>query len=177
MIVRAFYCDNIIRRESVHITDITKKISDGSDLSIEEITDLFNVPLFSSESFQIQAAAREKSEKACNGLAEVHAQFGMISEARMAHILGVVRLAVGIDVPGHCTHEPSIMAATTGGANLLWAKSGSNPRDTEKDTEGYRGWTVKNCKNVFTESEWSILDGPSKFSLSVAQSCLDNVEK
>lgn len=326
----------------MNITDITKKISDGAELSREEITDLFNVPLFSSESFLIQAAAREKSEKACNGLAEVHAQFGlnvgpcpvncifcsfakchgiftenselpveeaiartkrfeedganaicimatghypfkkyievsrevrknlknetvlyanvgdlspaqakelkdaghtgiyhvvrmgegidtpmspkrrletianakeaglfvgtciepigpehsvdelvektimsrdvkpvfsgamrrvpipntekagygMVSEARMAHILGVVRLAVGLDVPGHCTHEPGIMAAAMGGANLLWAESGSNPRDTEKDT--YRGWTVKSCRNVYTEAEWRILDGPSK---------------
>jgi biotin synthase len=347
------------KEEEMTVTEITEKSMDGAELSREEITTLFNIPLFSRESFQIQSTAREKSERACNSLAEVHAQFGlnvgpcsinclfcsfakcngifdenselsveeavartkrfeedganaicimatghypfkkfieasrevkrnlneetvlyanvadlspaqakelkdsghagiyhvvrmgegidtpmspqrrmetirnaqeaglfigtcvepigpehtveelvektvmtrdikpifsgamrrvpipntakakygMVSEARMAHILGVVRHAIGLDVPGHCTHEPSIMAATTGGANLLWAESGSNPRDTEKETEGYRGWTVKSCRNVFTESEWGILDGSSQFSGNETQRSMENITK
>lgn len=49
------------------------------------------------------------------------------------------------------------------GANLLWAEAGANPRDTEKETEGKRGMTVKECIKVFEEAEWHVLQGPSKF--------------
>ena len=90
------------------------------------------------------------------------ASFGIVSEAKMAHILGVVRLALGNNIPGNCTHEPNVIGAAAG-ANLLWAETGSNPRDTEEDTSGKRGMTVEDCKNVFREAEWDILSGPSLF--------------
>ncbi|MCG2722776.1 MAG: radical SAM protein [Thermodesulfovibrionales bacterium] len=90
------------------------------------------------------------------------AKYGIVSEARMAHILAVVRLALGYDIPGNCTHEPNVIGAAAG-ANLLWAEAGSNPRDTEKETEGKRGMTVKECVTVLEEAEWKILQGPSKF--------------
>jgi biotin synthase len=94
------------------------------------------------------------------------AQYGIVSEAKMAHILAVVRLALGYDVPGNCTHEPNVIGAAAG-ANLLWAEAGSNPRDTEKETEGKRGLTVKDCIRVLEEAEWKVLKGPSKFYGSV----------
>jgi len=90
------------------------------------------------------------------------ALFGIVSEAKMAHILSVVRLALGYDVPGNCTHEPNVTGASAG-ANLLWAEAGANPRDTEKETEGKRGMTVKECARVLQEAEWKMLQGPSKF--------------
>ncbi|MEI8354781.1 MAG: radical SAM protein [Deltaproteobacteria bacterium] len=90
------------------------------------------------------------------------APHGMVSEARMAHILAVVRLAVGFNTPGNCTHEPNVIGAAAG-ANLLWAESGSNPRDTEEKTEEKRGMTVQDCMMVFREAEWQVLQGPSKF--------------
>ena len=90
------------------------------------------------------------------------AQYGIVSEARMAHILAVVRLSLSSDVPGNCTHEPNVIGAAAG-ANLLWAEAGSNPRDTEKETEGKRGMTVKDCIRVLKEAEWQVLQGPSKF--------------
>jgi biotin synthase len=90
------------------------------------------------------------------------AQYGIVSEAKIAHILAVVRLALGYDVPGNCTHEPNVIGAAAG-ANLLWAEAGANPRDTEKETEGKRGMTVKECIKVFEEAEWHVLQGPSKF--------------
>jgi biotin synthase len=90
------------------------------------------------------------------------AQYGIVSEAKMAHILAVVRLALGYNVPGNCTHEPNVIGAAAG-ANLLWAEAGSNPRDTEKETEGKRGMTVKDCITVLKEAEWHVLQGPSKF--------------
>jgi len=90
------------------------------------------------------------------------ASYGMVSEARMAHILAVVRLALGYSTQGNCTHEPNVMGAVAG-ANLLWAETGSNPRDVEKDTERKRGMAVKDCAAIFTEAEWKVLSGPSKF--------------
>ncbi len=89
------------------------------------------------------------------------AGYGIVSEAKMAHVLAVVRLALGYDIPGHCTHEPGVIAAASGGANLLWAETGSNPRDTEKDT--VRGRTVGDCGDILKEAEWDILSGASKF--------------
>ncbi len=90
------------------------------------------------------------------------AEYGIVSEAKMAYILAVVRLALGYDIPGNCTHEPNVIGAAAG-ANLLWAEAGSNPRDTEKETEGKRGMTVKECMRVLEEAEWKVLQGPSKF--------------
>jgi biotin synthase len=90
------------------------------------------------------------------------AEYGIVSEARMAHILAVVRLALGHDIPGNCTHEPNVIGAAAG-ANLLWAEAGANPRDTEKETEGKRGMTVRDCIRVLEEAEWKVLQGPSKY--------------
>ncbi len=94
------------------------------------------------------------------------AKYGMVSEAKMAHILAVVRLALGYEIAGHCTHEPGVIAAASGGANLVWAETGSNPRDTESDTEGRRGRTVNDCRNILKEAEWEALNGVSKFCSS-----------
>ena len=80
----------------------------------------------------------------------------------MAHILAVVRLALGHATPGNCTHEPNVIGAAAG-ANLLWAETGSNPRDIEKETEGKRGMSVQQCRQIFKEAEWNVLSGPSKF--------------
>jgi biotin synthase len=90
------------------------------------------------------------------------AQYGIVSEARMAHILAVVRIALRYEIPGNCTHEPNVIGAAAG-ANLLWAETGSNPRDIEKETEGRRGMSVQQCKKIFQEAEWAVLSGPSKF--------------
>jgi len=89
-------------------------------------------------------------------------RYGTVSEVRMAHILGVIRLATGYDIPGNCTHEPNVIGVTAG-ANLIWAETGSNPRDTENDTEDKRGMDVQQCREIFKEAEWNVLSGPSKF--------------
>ncbi len=90
------------------------------------------------------------------------AESDIVSEARMAHILAVVRLALGYDTKGNCTHEPNVIGAAAG-ANLLWAEAGANPRDTEKDTERNRGMTVADCREVYAEADLDVLDGPSVF--------------
>ncbi len=90
------------------------------------------------------------------------ASHGMVSEARMAHILAVVRLSLGYAIEGNCTHEPNVAGAAAG-ANLLWAETGSNPRDVAKETERKRGMTVSECVRIFAEAEWKVLSGPSHF--------------
>lgn len=87
---------------------------------------------------------------------------GMISELRMAQIVAVTRLAVPRGVPGNCTHEPCTLGAMAG-ANLFWAEIGANPRDTEERTETGRGYTVARCRNLFHESGWDVLNGPTYF--------------
>jgi Biotin synthase and related enzymes len=83
---------------------------------------------------------------------------GMLNYGRMGHILAAVRLATGYDMAGNCTHEPNHIG-TLAGANLLWAEVGSNPRDVEANT--VRGWTVERCHDVFKETGWEVLEGPS----------------
>ena len=58
-------------------TEIVRKSLDGTALKAEKIVQLFRIPLFSRESAMILSAAREKSERASNSLAEVHAQVGL----------------------------------------------------------------------------------------------------
>jgi biotin synthase len=85
---------------------------------------------------------------------------GTISEYRMAYLVAVVRLAMGPEVRGNCTHEPNLLGAASG-ANLFWAEVGSNPRDTEEETSGSRGRDVAACREMFREADWELLEGPS----------------
>lgn len=87
--------------------------------------------------------------------------FGKISEARMAHIVAVVRLAVGYEVGGNCTHEPNVLGVAAG-ANLLWAEAGSNPRDTVNDTEASRGHDMARCREILSEANTELIRGPSR---------------
>jgi len=87
-------------------------------------------------------------------------RYGMISEYRLAFLVAVVRLAMGREVVGNCTHEPNLLGATTG-ANLFWAEAGTNPRDTEAETSKGRGMDVKSCMGLFRQADFDILEGPS----------------
>ena len=88
--------------------------------------------------------------------------YGMISELKNAHIMAVVRLAMGYGVPGNCTHEPSVIGAVAG-ANLLWAESGSNPRDVVENTENSRGFDTNRCRQIYAEAEWKVRTGASLY--------------
>ncbi len=90
------------------------------------------------------------------------AKRGVISELRMAQIVAVTRLGMPDSVMGNCTHEPCTLGAIAG-ANLFWAEVGANPRDIEEKTEEGRGGTVSDCRSIFRESNWDVLDGPSRF--------------
>ncbi len=127
----------------------------GKEHSVDELVEKTIItreikPAFSGAMRRIPIPGTEKEK------------YGKLSEAKMAHIVAVVRLATGYSIPGNCTHEPNVISISAG-ANLIWAESGSNPRDTEKDTEGKRGLTVQQCRELFNEAEWKVLTGPSKF--------------
>jgi biotin synthase len=87
-------------------------------------------------------------------------KFGMISEYRMAFLVAVVRLAMGREVIGNCTHEPNLLGAASG-ANLFWAEAGANPRDTKAETSKGRGWDVGSCTRLFQEADFEVREGPS----------------
>jgi biotin synthase len=87
-------------------------------------------------------------------------KYGMISEYHMAFLVAVVRLAMGKDVIGNCTHEPNVLGATSG-ANLFWAEVGTNPRDTKIETSKGRGFDVMSCIEMFNEADFDMLQGPS----------------
>lgn len=86
---------------------------------------------------------------------------GMISELRMAQIAAVTRLAMPRSVMGNCSHEPGTVPII-GGANLLWAEVGANPRDTKEKTEEGRGYSVPTIRKLFKETEWQTLEGASR---------------
>ena len=88
------------------------------------------------------------------------AKYGMISEYRLAYLVSVVRLSMGINLNGNCTHEPNLLGPTTG-ANLFWAEVGTNPRDIEAETSEGRGLDVETCRIIFKEADFEILKGPS----------------
>ncbi len=90
------------------------------------------------------------------------AKRGMISELRMAQIVAVTILGTPDSVKGFCTHEPCTLGALAG-ASLLWAETGSNPRDVLEKTEKGRGLGVEECKKIYRESEWDVLQGPSYY--------------
>ena len=127
----------------------------GSEHSIEELVEKTIInreaePVYSGSARRIPIPGSELEK------------YGIVSEARMAFILAVVRLAIPMSVPGNCTHEPNVIGAFAG-ANLLWAESGANPRDTREDTEGQRGMSVSDCRTILEEAEWKVRKGPSKF--------------
>ncbi len=90
------------------------------------------------------------------------AKRGIISELRLAQIVAITRLAMPRSVKGNCSHEPGTVPII-GGANLLWAEVGANPRDIKEKTEEGRGYSAAAIQNLFSETEWQTLDGSSRF--------------
>jgi biotin synthase len=125
----------------------------GPEHSIEELTDKI---LLGREMGPCFSGAMRRINIPGSPLA----RHGMISEYRLAFLVAVVRLAMGREVIGNCTHEPNLLGATTG-ANLFWAEAGTNPRDTEAETSKGRGMGVTSCMELFRQADFDILRGPS----------------
>ncbi|WP_258360356.1 radical SAM protein [Moorella sulfitireducens (nom. illeg.)] len=85
---------------------------------------------------------------------------GMIDEERQAYILAVIRLSTQQEMIGMCWHEPSAVGSRAG-ANIMWAETGSSPRDTHEDCERTRGRSVAEVRKMYLDTGWAVLDGPS----------------
>ena len=96
----------------------------------------------------------------------VFEQYGNISYGRLATLTAAISLATGPDIKGNCTHEPSQLCAQAGG-NIIWAERGSSPRDVTAETT--RGLTVADCRAIYRETDWDILEGPSKIYPAATQ--------
>ena len=125
----------------------------GPEHSIEEIAEKILIgreinPCFSGAMRRISIPGSELE------------QHGMISEYRLGFLVAVVRLAMGKDLIGNCTHEPNLLGAVSG-ANLFWAEVGTNPRDTETETSRGRGLNVKSCIDMFRGADFDVQKGPS----------------
>ena len=84
---------------------------------------------------------------------------GTISELELAKIVAVVRLVMDDSVRAHCTHEPNLPSLLAG-ANLVWAESGSNPRDLKEETTKGRGLTAAGCGQLLREAGYQVQGGP-----------------
>jgi len=83
---------------------------------------------------------------------------GQISELRLAQVTAVVALATLAypETRSIAVHEPNLLGLTAG-ANSIYAETGANPRDTEKNTAGHRGRSIKDCKIMFYEAGFANL--------------------
>jgi len=83
---------------------------------------------------------------------------GQISELRLAQVVAVVALAsLGCrETTNIAVHEPNLIGLTSG-ANAVYAETGANPRDTEKDTSFHRGRDVDDCRVMLYEAGFTKL--------------------
>lgn len=80
------------------------------------------------------------------------AQYGQISELRLAHIVAVISLC-SLTVPTMAymgVHEPNELSYAAG-ANIITAESGANPRDSQIDTAKSRGMDMARCRKMLFE--------------------------
>jgi len=83
---------------------------------------------------------------------------GQISELRLAQIVAVVALA-SLACPGTdniAVHEPNLIGLSSG-ANVVYAETGANPRDTAADTSGHRGFDMDGARKMLYEAGFTAL--------------------
>lgn len=86
------------------------------------------------------------------------AHHGQISELRLAQIVAVVALA-SLACPSTdniAVHEPNLIGLTSG-ANVVYAETGANPRDTTADTSGHRGLDMAGARKMLCEAGFTAL--------------------
>jgi biotin synthase len=89
---------------------------------------------------------------------------GQITDLRLAQITAVVSLASlgSPETKNIAVHEPNLIGLSSG-ANVVYAESGANPRDTEKDTSQHRGRDIQACKTMLYEAGFDcLLTAPGK---------------
>ncbi len=86
------------------------------------------------------------------------AKHGQISELRLAQIVAVVSL-VSLACPSTdniAVHEPNLIGLTSG-ANVVYAETGANPRDTAAETSGHRGLDMAGARKMLYEAGFTAL--------------------
>ena len=83
---------------------------------------------------------------------------GQITERRLAQVTAVVALAVlGCpETQNIAVHEPNLLGLAAG-ANVVYAETGANPRDTEADTSAHRGLDMAACRKMLYEAGFTSL--------------------
>jgi biotin synthase len=96
------------------------------------------------------------------------APYGQITELRLAQAVAAVTLA-----SLQCTetrmiavHEPNLLGLRSG-ANAIYAETGSNPRDANKNTADHRGMNIEDCKQMLGDADFDGIVGPSGQPLSI----------
>jgi biotin synthase len=83
---------------------------------------------------------------------------GQVTEHRLAQITAVVTLA-SLNNPltkNIAVHEPNLIGLTSG-ANVVYAETGINPRDTATDTSAGRGLDMAACRAMMYEAGFTAL--------------------
>ena len=83
---------------------------------------------------------------------------GQITERRLAQVVAVVALAtLGCpETRNIAVHEPNLLGLAAG-ANVVYAETGANPRDTQADTSAGRGLDIAACRKMLYEAGFSVL--------------------
>lgn len=83
---------------------------------------------------------------------------GQITEFRLAQIVAVVALAtLGCpETRNIAVHEPNLLGLSAG-ANVVYAETGANPRDTEADTALNRGLDMAGARKMLYEAGFTAL--------------------
>ena len=81
---------------------------------------------------------------------------GQITELRLAQVVAVVSLATlgHSETQNIAVHEPNLIGLTAG-ANVAYAQTAANPRDTEADTSRNRGMDMDDCRKMLYEAEFT----------------------
>lgn len=90
---------------------------------------------------------------------------GQITELRLAQVVAVVALATLSceETRNIAVHEPNLLGLASG-ANVVYAETGANPRDTEGDTSQNRGLDMALARKMLYEAGFTALqrgDGTS----------------
>jgi len=90
---------------------------------------------------------------------------GQITERRLAQVVAVVALATLVcdETRNIAVHEPNLLGLAAG-ANVVYAETGANPRDTQADTSAHRGLDMDACRKMLYEAGFAALqrgDGTS----------------
>ncbi len=83
---------------------------------------------------------------------------GQITELQLAHVVAVVTVATldCQETKNIAVHEPNLLGLTAG-ANVVYAETGANPRDTEADTSGHRGLDMAAARTMLYEAGFTAL--------------------